>query len=147
LQTHYRSTLNFSNDALQAAEKGLKRLLEAYKELMKLEADPSKKINLELEKDFYDHCREFDEFMNDDFNTAKVLANMFSMVNHINSLKTGVLEKDTISAACLEYVKIQFRDYLENIFGLQEETETQRRARIVDRYPEGGQGQKRLCDI
>ena len=124
LQTHYRSTLNFSNDALQAAEKGLKRLLEAYKELQKLEADPAKKINLELEKHFYDHCREFDEFMNDDFNTAKVLANMFLMANHINSLKTGVLDKDTISVECLQYVKKQFQQYLVNIFGLHEETST-----------------------
>jgi cysteinyl-tRNA synthetase len=122
LQTHYRSTLDFSNEALKAAEKGLKRLQEAFKELMKLKADPSKKVNEELEKHFYDHCREFDEFMNDDFSTAKVLANMFLMVNHINSLKSGALENDTLSPACLEYVKAQFKKYLEDILGLKEES-------------------------
>jgi cysteinyl-tRNA synthetase len=122
LQTHYRSTLDFSNDALQGAEKGLKRLWEAYKELQKLYFDPAKEINHELESHFITHCREFDEFMNDDFNTAKVLASMFSLVNHINSFKSGSLEKYTLSAACFDYVKNQFTHYLEGIFGLKEET-------------------------
>src|ERR1700730_1427390 len=97
LQTHYRSTLDFGNDALQGAEKGLKRLWEAYKELLKLNFDPAKEINQELENNFNSYCREFDEFMNDDFNTAKVLANMFSLVNNINSFKSGALEKFTLS--------------------------------------------------
>jgi len=122
LQTHYRSTLDFGNEALQAAEKGLKRLWEAYQELKKLNYDPAKKLNEELEKTFYTHCREFDEFMNDDFNTAKVLANMFTLVNHINSLKMGALENDTLSAECYAYVKKQFADYLENILGLKGES-------------------------
>jgi cysteinyl-tRNA synthetase len=122
LQTHYRSTLDFGNEALQAAEKGLKRLWEAYQELMKMEHDPAKEIDSELENQFYTYCREFDEFMNDDFNTAKVLANMFSLVTHINSLKTGALEKRTLSADCLGYVKKQFSDYVENILGLKDES-------------------------
>ena len=44
--------------------------------------------------------------MNDDFNTAKVLANMFSLVNHINSFKSGALEKDTLSAELSGLCKI-----------------------------------------
>jgi len=123
LQTHYRSTLDFGNDALQGAEKGLKRLWEAYKELLKLNFDPGKEISRELEKNFNAYCREFDEFMNDDFNTAKVLANMFSLVNNINSFKSGALEKFTLSAETLDYVKGQFKNYIEKIFGLKEETE------------------------
>jgi cysteinyl-tRNA synthetase len=122
LQTHYRSTLDFGNEALQAAEKGLKRLWEAYQELQKLNYDPAKKRNEELEKTFYSYCREFDEFMDDDFNTAKVLANMFTLVNHINSLKMGALENDTLSDECYIYVKKQFTDYLENILGLKGES-------------------------
>ena len=122
LQTHYRSTLDFGNEALQAAEKGLKRLWEAYQELQKLNYDPAKNRNEELENIFYTNCREFDEFMDDDFNTAKVLANMFTLVNHINSLKIGALEKDTLSAECYAYVKKQFTDYLENILGLKGES-------------------------
>ncbi len=122
LQTHYRSTLDFSNDALQAAEKGLKRLWEAYGELMKLNVDPNKTVNPEIEKLFIDHCKEFDDFINDDFHTAKILANMFTLVNHINSFKSGALEKNTLSAETLTYVKNQFKAYLENILGLKEET-------------------------
>ncbi|MFI5155403.1 MAG: cysteine--tRNA ligase [Chitinophagales bacterium] len=122
LQTHYRSTLDFSNDALQGAEKGLKRLWDAYRDLMKLKVDPAKNMNEALEKEFFALCTEFDEFINDDFNTAKVLANMFKLVNHINSLKSGTLEKDTLSETCLNFVKSQFSNYLENIFGLKEET-------------------------
>jgi cysteinyl-tRNA synthetase len=92
------------------------------KDLLKLKADPSKRTNEELEKHFYEYCRQFDEFMNDDFNTAKVLANMFSLVNHINSLRSGALEKDSLSEDCLTYVQSQFKIYVENIFGLKEET-------------------------
>ncbi|HEX9510621.1 MAG TPA: cysteine--tRNA ligase [Puia sp.] len=122
LQTHYRSTLDFSNEALQAAEKGLKRLWEAYQELGKLDYDPAKERNEDAENLFYKLCGEFDEFMNDDFNTAKVLANMFSLVNNINSLKMGALEKSTLSAECYAYVKKQFKEYLENILGLKGES-------------------------
>jgi len=60
--------------------------------------------------------------MDDDFNTAKVLANMFSLVNNINSLKMGALEKYTLSAECYTYVKKQFTEYLENILGLKGES-------------------------
>ena len=121
LQTHYRSTLDFGNEALQAAEKGLKRLWEAYEELKNLEHDPAKTPNEEMENIFLTLCREFDDFMNDDFSTAKVLANMFTLVNHINSLKSGSLEKYTLSADCYVYVKKQFKAYLEDIFGLKDE--------------------------
>ena len=122
LQTHYRSTLDFGNEALQAAEKGLKRLWEAYRELQRLESDPAKKTDPELEKEFLALCGEFDQSMDDDFNTAKVLANMFQLTGHINSFRSGNLEKTTLSPETLSYVKRQFGSYLEGILGLKEET-------------------------
>jgi cysteinyl-tRNA synthetase len=118
LQTHYRSTLDFSNEALLAAEKGLKRLWEAYHALQKMTTDPQKEIDPSVEEQFITLCREFDEFMNDDFNTAKVLANMFTLVNHINSFRSGDLENTTLSPDTLAYVKKQFRDHLEAVMGL-----------------------------
>ena len=121
LQTHYRSTLDFGNEALQAAEKGLKRLWEAYRELMKMKTDPSKIVNTQLENQFRTLCREMEDFMNDDFSTAKVLANMFQLVNHINSFRSGDLEKTTLSAETLSYVQLQFKTYLEDVLGLREE--------------------------
>ncbi|MBS1668253.1 MAG: cysteine--tRNA ligase [Bacteroidetes bacterium] len=125
LQTHYRSTLDFSNEALIAAEKGLKRLMEAYQELKKMEYDPSKERDEKLESLFYASGAELDDFMNDDFSTAKVLANLFSLVNHINSFKSGTLEKTTLSADCFAYVKSRFKIYIEDILGLKDENESE----------------------
>src|SRR5450755_208719 len=124
LQTQYRSTLDFGNEALQAAEKGLKRLWDAYQELLKMKTDPAKAINEQIEIQFNSLCHEMDDFMNDDFNTAKVLANMFQLVNHINSFRSGDLEKATLSAETLSYVQTQFKTYLEDVLGLQDENKT-----------------------
>ena len=123
LQTHYRSTLDFSNEALQGAEKGLKRLWEAYKALMKMEYDPEKDIHPETESLFLRHLREFDESMNDDFNTAKVLAGMFTLAPHINAFRSGGLEQNTLAADTLTYAKKQFTEYLEKVLGLKEEND------------------------
>ncbi|HZE83977.1 MAG TPA: DALR domain-containing protein, partial [Puia sp.] len=120
LQTHYRSTLDFGNEALQGAEKGLKRLWEAYEVLKGLEpaaaaSDP------ELDAKAKKLLLEFDEFMSDDFNTAKVLANMFELAPVINSIRNGQIPTDAISGATLGMMKKYFTDYLENIFGLKED--------------------------
>src|ERR1019366_7956363 len=75
LQSHYRSTLDFSNDALQASEKALKRLWEAYENLNQISTliNPSVASDEELDLKVNKLLSEFDEFMDDDFNTAKVL--------------------------------------------------------------------------
>jgi cysteinyl-tRNA synthetase len=121
LQTHYRSTLDFGNEALQAAEKGMKRLWEAYELLMQMNHDPAKNVDVETEKQLLSLSSEFDEFMNDDFNTAKVLANMFTMASLINSFKSGALEKLTLSVGAIETLQQRMKQYLEDIFGLQSE--------------------------
>jgi len=118
LQTHYRSTLDFSNEALQAAEKGMRRLWEAYELLLGMSHDPAKTVDEQAESQLLSLAREFEEFMNDDFNTAKVLANMFNMVNLINSFKSGALEKNTLSGDAIAYLQKQMKQYLEDIFGL-----------------------------
>ena len=120
LQTHYRSTLDFSNEALQASEKGLKRLWEAYEKLgitnYELKSDVS--VEEELEVKVKTLVMGFDESMNDDFNTAKVLANMFELVPVINSFKDGLLQVNAITQGTFELLKQKFKDYLEDIFGL-----------------------------
>jgi cysteinyl-tRNA synthetase len=126
LQTHYRSTLDFSNEALQASEKGLKRLWDAYEVLGKLSSGYSGQVSsekgeasdLELDAKVNKLVNEFDEFMNDDFNTAKVLGNMFELVPVINSIKDGLIKVDAISPATLSLLQQKFKDYLENVFGL-----------------------------
>ena len=120
LQTHYRSTLDFSNEALQASEKGLKRLWDAYEVLKKLQAvsDKGAATDQELEAKVNKLLNEFDEFMNDDFNTAKVLGNMFELVPVINSIKDGLIKADAISSAAILLLQQKFKLYLEDIFGL-----------------------------
>lgn len=122
LQTHYRSTLDFGNEALQASEKGLKRLWEAYENLGKLRAmshelrdeagDP------ELEARSSKLIAELDDFMNDDFNTAKVMANMFELVPVINSMKDKTIPVSALSGETFELLCTQFKTYLEDILGL-----------------------------
>jgi cysteinyl-tRNA synthetase len=119
LQTHYRSTLDFSNEALQAAEKGLKRLWDAYETLSKLAISNGQQANdAELDTKVNKLVAEFDEFMDDDFNTAKVLGNMFELVPVINSIKDGLIAADAISSSTLSLLQQKFKAYLEDIFGL-----------------------------
>jgi cysteinyl-tRNA synthetase len=133
LQTHYRSTLDFGNEALQAAEKGLKRLWEAH-ELLKKLASPDEapaKAGLpesfatpgdpSLDEKVRSQLRSLDDFMNDDFNTAKVLATLFDLVPVINSLKTGHIAPGALSSATISLTRKYFTDYLENILGLKGE--------------------------
>jgi cysteinyl-tRNA synthetase len=122
LQTHYRSTLDFSSEALVAAEKGLKRLFEAYENLNKLAVGEwPVASNSELEERCLKLVSEFEIFINDDFNTAKVLANMFELVPVINSLKDKTLPAGSLSSATLSLLKQQFKTYLQDIFGLKNE--------------------------
>jgi cysteinyl-tRNA synthetase len=129
LQTHYRSTLDFSNEALMAAEKGLKRLWEAHKNLQQLgteEGNQPELIDLNLESKIQKLLLELNEFMNDDFNTAKVLANMFEIVPIINSIKDGHIKSTSISQDTVASIKAHFSSFLEEILGLQDENAAER---------------------
>jgi len=116
LQSHYRSTLDFSNEALQSAEKGLKRLWEAYE---RLKASKQGAADAELEARILKLIEGFDEYMNDDFNTAKVLAAMFELVPIINSM-SGVIP---VSPETFALLQKQMKVYIEDIFGLKPVTE------------------------
>jgi cysteinyl-tRNA synthetase len=120
LQTHYRSTLDFSNEALQASEKGLKRLWDAYELLQKMTViNGQAASDATLDAKVISLVAEFDESMNDDFNTAKVLANMFELVPIINSIKDGIIKIDAIAATTILLLQLKFKAYLEDVFGLQ----------------------------
>jgi len=123
LQTHYRSTLDFGNEALLGAEKGLKRLWEAYVHLDKLNSGNEQDLQEETDNRIVSQLRELDEFMNDDFNTAKVLANLFEIVPVINAIKDKHLPPGIIRSTTLELMKKYFKQYLENILGLKADSE------------------------
>ncbi len=126
LQTHYRSTLDFSNEALQASERALRRLWEAYEILQKL----THKGNAEAEDKDLDakvitFCRECDDFMNDDFNSAKVIANLFEMAPVVNGIKGGQVSPGALASGTFLLLKTTFQVFLEDILGLQPMQATQ----------------------
>ncbi|ANI90501.1 cysteine--tRNA ligase [Arachidicoccus ginsenosidimutans] len=119
LQTHYRSTLDFSNDALKAAEKGLRRLLEANENLQKISFDLSEVAEDKmLDEKVLKLLNELDEFMNDDFNTAKVLANLFELVPVINGIKDNHISTKALSGATFSLLQSKVKIYLDDILGL-----------------------------
>ncbi len=118
LQSHYRSTLDLTDEALQAGEKGFRRLMEAYKTLQGLSSTVESgsldtEINGLIDQAFAD--------MSDDFNTPKALADLFEIVPRINALAGGQLPKDALSGKVLDRLKQTFEDFIFKIFGLQEE--------------------------
>lgn len=121
LQTHYRSTLDFSNEALQASEKALKRLWEAYEVLKNLSQNGDGDVanDRDLNNKVQTLCNECAGFMNDDLNTAKVIANLFELTPVINGIKSGQIKQDALSSDTLQLLKDSFKIYLEDIFGLQ----------------------------
>ncbi|MEE4259497.1 MAG: cysteine--tRNA ligase [Bacteroidales bacterium] len=111
LQAHYRSTLDFSNEALQAAEKGMNKLLEAYKLLDQIQASTS---SVDIKK-YHGLC--FDA-MNDDFNTPIALAHLFDLSRIINQVNDG---KEGFSKEDIAIAKKLFDTLLFSIFGLRDE--------------------------
>lgn len=120
LQTHYRSTLDFSNESLQASEKALRRLWEAYEVLQGMKhngnADASDK---DLDEKVQNWCNECADFMNDDLNTAKVIANLFELAPVINGIKGGQVKADAIRKDTFDLLNTTFKVYLEDVLGLQ----------------------------
>lgn len=112
MQTHYASTLDFSNEALQAAEKGYAKLMNAMKTLDGLKAGETSTSDIkELNQKCYDA-------MNDDFNAPILVANLFEGVRIINSVHDG---KETISADDLNLLKATMTGFVYNVLGLKSE--------------------------
>ncbi|NNC82709.1 MAG: cysteine--tRNA ligase [Flavobacteriales bacterium] len=112
LMCHYSSTLDFSNQALQAAEKGYARMMEGWQNLQELPTSDSGTVSA---ADFKTRC---EEAMNDDFNTPVLIAVLFDVVKSINQIKAG---QATIDPENLAALKELMRDYLFTVMGLEEE--------------------------
>jgi cysteinyl-tRNA synthetase len=119
LQSHYRSPIDFSSEALQSSEKALKRLWEAYELLKKFTIpDNQQATDLEVEEKIVSLLQELEAFMDDDFSTAKVLANLFELAPIINSIQDGHIAINAVSSNTLRLMKDSFSIYLEDILGL-----------------------------
>ncbi len=112
LQAHYRSTVDFGNEALQAAEKGLQRLMDAWSTLGTIVPANDTTVDVSsLRAKCYDA-------MNDDLNTAQVISHLFDASRAINQLAD---KKATISATDLDELKEVFSMFTFDILGLKEE--------------------------
>ena len=113
LQAHYRSTVDFSNEALIAAQRGLERLTDAYKTLLAINPAEAGTITTQQIKQIEENCY---EAMNDDFNTPIVISNLFEMSKLINQVAD---HHATISADALEEARRVFRLFAIELMGLQ----------------------------
>ena len=112
LQAHYRSTVDFSNEALQAAEKGFGRLMQAYKTLQKLQPAKTSSVNVsEYRQKCYDA-------MNDDLNSPILIAHLFDITKVINSAND---KKETLTQADIDELKSIFNTFVFDILGLKDE--------------------------
>lgn len=113
LQAHYRSTLDFSNDALEASDKGYKRLMSAIALIPKLKTSEKSDVNV---ADIKARCI---AAMNDDFNSPVVIAELFEVVRIINSIYDN---KTSINATDLEALAALMNDFVYNILGLTDDS-------------------------
>lgn len=121
LQSHYSSELDINIKGLQDAEKGLKRLIDAHTIIdnYKWITNSSAKTELDIKiESLVNDCK---EFMNDDFNTAKTIANLFELAAIVNSLKGGQIKQEEISKFGIALLQNTLHDYLFDVFGLKNE--------------------------
>ncbi|MBL7902227.1 MAG: cysteine--tRNA ligase [Bacteroidia bacterium] len=127
LQTHYSSTLDFSNEALQASEKGYERLMDAYTTLQQLKAsDKSTEDIAALQQKCY-------EAMNDDFNTPVLIAHLFDAVRIVNSVNDGKLQLTEKDIALL---KKMYQDFVFDVLGLKQHAESSKHTQALEKVME-----------
>ena len=114
LQAHYRGTVDFSNEALQAAEKALERILDGWHRLNGLTAGAQTSITLD---NYRQRCA---DAMNDDLNTPTVIATLFDACKVINQANDG---NATLSQADIDELKSVFQTYLFDVLGIRDDAE------------------------
>ena len=131
LQSHYRSTLDLSDEALQAAEKGFKRLMEARRHLLDMK-HPGRGEKGELDSEINRLLDQVYEEMSDDFNAPKALARLFELVNRINALKGGQASFEQLTPETFQRLQQTFPAFISDVLGLEDPTD------------KGGSGQAEL---
>ena len=123
LQAHYRSTIDFSNEALQAAEKGLQKLMKAIETLNRLKPESESTIDVDNLKN---KCY---EALDDDLNSPILISHLFDGVRLINSVADGT---EKIDAAGLDSMKVLFNTFVFDILGLKDESSVQKDEKLTD---------------
>jgi len=123
LQSHYRSTLDFSNDALKAAQKGYRRLANGLRviKLMTYQDDASVSVDETKQEDIRKAVQQFYEAMNDDLNTAVGIAQLFTLLKYVNMVYLGQLRGAELGNDVFTLLKTSFVIFLQDVLGLTEE--------------------------
>lgn len=117
LQAHYRSTVDFSNEALQAAKKGLDRLLQAIKELDRIEGSKDGAVKMDFVNELQEKCY---AALNDDLNSPILISHLFDACRTINQI---VDKKQTIATDALDALRTLFHTFAFDILGLTSEAD------------------------
>ena len=123
MQAHYRSTLDFSNEALQASEKGYRKLMAAIQLLPSLKGSEKSDANIQ---EWVNNCY---EAMNDDFNTPILISHLFEAVRIINSVKEGHM---TLTSADIELMGKTVHAFVNDVMGIKDETASQGNDGLAD---------------
>lgn len=126
LQTHYRNTLDISNEALGAAAKGYKKLINGLRIAKKLTYNqaPGDEVQEKLKQQVEQLQNNCYQAMNDDFNTAQAIAHLFNILKKINSIYTGSLSPGSLGKECFEGMLSHYKVFVEQVLGLKEEPPT-----------------------
>jgi cysteinyl-tRNA synthetase len=126
LQSQYRSTLDFSNDALKAAQKGYRRLINGLRVSKNLEFVANDEVVVDEKKraEIEKSIEGFYEALNDDLNTAVAIAQLFTLLKYVNMIYMNQLQPSAIGQDTFVKLKSKFVDFIENILGLEEEKPT-----------------------
>jgi cysteinyl-tRNA synthetase len=123
LQAHYRSTMDLSDEALQAAGKGYRKLMNGLRvaKAMTYEADPALPKPEKQEQQLDSLVQSIYRGMNDDFNTAVAIAGLFNLLKKINAVHLGQTPAASYSHEAFERMRSVYVDMVENVLGLREE--------------------------
>lgn len=123
LQAHYRSTLDITDEALQAAEKGYRKVMEFNKLLQNMPATATTSTSeTDTDRAILQAIDDAFAGMDDDFNTAMAIAAIYDLSGHINKLANQQIEASEVSAWVLERAKTSINDLLTNVLGLLDDT-------------------------
>ena len=124
MQSHYASTLDFSNSALEAARKGYVRLANGMRLLEEMEwVDDDGQLDDQQVQQIEKFCDNCYHAMNDDFNTALTIGHLFNLVKKINSLHTGQLKFSALGEATFNRMKEIFLGFAKDVLGLKVEAD------------------------
>ncbi len=123
LQAHYRSTLDFSNEALQAADKGLKKMINGLRTAKSLsyQENASVEVDTKLSEEILVECQDVYDGLNADFNSAMSIAALYNLLKRINSIKSNALASASLSKGSFEKLIKTYITFTEDVLGISEE--------------------------